>query len=59
MRSEVNEMENDRSIVKAGPPRRGERKKERSDHEKRELLNRLSRIEGQIRGIRRMVEEDC
>ena len=32
---------------------------ERNEDEKRLLLNRLSRIEGQIRGIRRMVEEDA
>lgn len=35
------------------------RKKERSDEEKRALLNRLSRIEGQIRGLRAMVEKDA
>jgi DNA-binding FrmR family transcriptional regulator len=35
------------------------KKKERSDKELRDLLNRLSRIEGQIRGIRGMVEKDC
>ncbi|MBE5810312.1 MAG: metal-sensing transcriptional repressor [Clostridiales bacterium] len=35
------------------------RKKERSDEEKRLLINRLSRIEGQIRGIRAMVEKDA
>lgn len=33
-----------------------QRKKERSPEEYRRLLNRLSRIEGQIRGIRAMVE---
>lgn len=33
-----------------------QRKKERSPEEYRRLLNRLSRIEGQIRGIRSMVE---
>lgn len=33
--------------------------KDRSEEEIRRLLNRLSRIEGQIRGIRRMVEEDA
>lgn len=33
-----------------------QRKKERSPEEYRKLLNRLSRIEGQIRGIRAMVE---
>ncbi len=36
-----------------------ERRKERSDEEKRALINRLSRIEGQIRGIRAMVEKDA
>ena len=35
------------------------RLKERSDGEKRALLNRLSRIEGQIRGLRAMVEKDA
>ncbi len=35
------------------------RKKERSEQEKRALINRLSRIEGQIRGIRAMVEKDA
>lgn len=32
------------------------RKKERSPEEYKKLINRLSRIEGQIRGIRGMVE---
>ena len=31
----------------------------RPEKECRDLLNRLSRIEGQIRGIRRMVEENA
>lgn len=35
------------------------RKKERTEEEKRALINRLSRIEGQIRGIRAMVEKDA
>ncbi len=35
------------------------RTKERPEKEYRDLLNRLSRIEGQIRGIRRMVEESA
>ena len=33
--------------------------KERSEKEYKDLLNRLSRIEGQVRGIRRMVENDA
>ena len=32
--------------------------KERSHQEYKKLINRLSRIEGQIRGIKKMVEED-
>lgn len=35
------------------------KKKERSDEEYRDLIHRLNRIEGQIRGIRRMVENDA
>ncbi len=35
-----------------------ERTKIRSETEKKLLINRLSRIEGQIRGIRSMVERD-
>ena len=35
------------------------RKKERSESEHRDLMNRLSRIEGQIRGLKRLVEEDA
>ena len=33
--------------------------KESSEKEYKDLINRLSRIEGQIRGIKRMVEEDA
>lgn len=33
--------------------------KKRSEKEYKDLVNRLSRIEGQVRGIRRMVEEDA
>jgi DNA-binding FrmR family transcriptional regulator len=29
-----------------------------SDAERRDVLNRLARIEGQVRGVQRMVEED-
>ena len=36
-----------------------ERKKKRDEKEYKDLLNRLSRIEGQVRGIKRMVEEDA
>lgn len=33
--------------------------KERSEKEYKDLLNRLSRIEGQVRGIKGMVERDA
>ena len=35
------------------------RTKERSEEEIKDLITRLNRIEGQIRGIRKMVEEDA
>lgn len=35
------------------------RTKERSEKEYKDLINRLNRVEGQIRGIKRMVEEDA
>lgn len=33
--------------------------KERTEDERRSLINRLNRIEGQIRGIRGMIERDA
>jgi len=35
------------------------RTKVRTEDEYKSLMNRLSRIEGQVRGIRRMLEEDA
>lgn len=35
------------------------RHKDRSEEEKKKLMNRLKRIEGQIRGIEGMVEKDA
>ena len=35
-----------------------DRKKMRDEKEKRDLMNRLKRIEGQVRGLERMLEED-
>ncbi len=31
----------------------------RSEEEKKKLLNRLNRLEGQVRGIRKMIENDA
>ena len=36
-----------------------ERHTERSDEAKKKLIHRLNRIEGQIRGIRQMIENDA
>lgn len=33
--------------------------KERAENEYKSLINRLNRIEGQIRGIKRMIDEDA
>jgi DNA-binding FrmR family transcriptional regulator len=35
------------------------KQKERSEKEYKDLMNRLKRIEGQVRGIQRMLEEDA
>jgi DNA-binding FrmR family transcriptional regulator len=35
------------------------RTKVRTEKEQKDMINRLSRIEGQVRGIRRMLEEDA
>ena len=34
-------------------------KTERDDEKKRKLINRLNRIEGQVRGIKKMLEDDA
>ena len=50
------------SLERAENPEHGcchERKKHRSEEEYRNLINRLSRVEGQIRGIRGMVEKSA
>mgnify|MGYP002516270229 FL=1 len=44
-------------VVNEGELEEGRRKK-RPNKEYRDMLNRLSRIEGQVRGIKRMVEEN-
>ena len=35
------------------------KKKNRDDKEKRDLINRLKRIEGQVRGVQKMLESDA
>ena len=36
-----------------------DRKKIRDDKERHDLMNRLKRIEGQVRGLQRMLDEDA
>ncbi|WP_417027438.1 metal-sensing transcriptional repressor [Baileyella intestinalis] len=36
-----------------------DRKKNRSPEEKKKLMNRLKRIEGQVRGLEKMIEADA
>ena len=35
------------------------RKTERTEEQKKKLLNRLSRLEGQVRGVKKMIENDA
>ena len=35
------------------------KKKERTEKEYKDLINRLNRIEGQVRGVKNMVEKRC
>lgn len=46
-------MNNDNSC-----PHCGGKSKHRSDKEKKDLMNRLKRIEGQVRGVENMLESD-
>ena len=43
----------------AGTNSTPERKKHRDEKERHDLMNRLKRIEGQVRGLQRMLEEDA
>jgi len=49
-------MEQEKNCCCAQP---GEKTTERAEDERRKLINRLNRIEGQIRGIRGMIERDA
>lgn len=54
MSDEVNAMDNEKRCCHCG-----ERKKQRSPEEYKSLIHRLNRIEGQVRGIRGMLENDA
>lgn len=51
-------MSNELSISQAAPTCACSRHTHRSEKEKKALLNRCSRIEGQIRGVKGMLEKD-
>ena len=36
-----------------------EKKTERTEEQKKKLMNRLNRLEGQVRGVRKMIENDA
>ena len=52
-------MEKDREVTETSECCCCYKTKERSEKEYKDLLNRLSRIEGQVRGIKGMVEKDA
>ena len=47
-------MENEKEVICCC----SEKKKNRDEKQYKDLLNRLSRIEGQVRGVKKMVESD-
>ena len=63
MKTESKTMENMEKPDQQGAEKAGDtcccRRKLRPDKEYKDLLNRLSRIEGQIRGLKGMVERDA
>ena len=50
---------NNNTEVKCGCCGGNVKKTERAEKDKKKLVNRLSRIEGQIRGIKKMIENDA
>lgn len=52
-------MEKDKEVIGTSECCCCHKTKERSEKEYKDLLNRLSRIEGQVRGIKGMVEKDA
>ena len=52
-------MKENEKDIKADSPCCMHKTKERTDKEYKDLINRLNRIEGQVRGIKGMVENDA
>ncbi len=53
------DMTNDTIQENACPICKTQKTKARTDEEKRDLINRLKRIEGQVRGVQSMLEGDA
>ena len=50
---------NDTEEMNAGCPHCSGKHKDRDEKEKKDLMNRLKRIEGQVRGVEGMLESDA
>ncbi len=55
----MSECENNMEEMNDSCPHCSGKHKDRDDKEKRDLLNRLRRIEGQVRGVEGMLEDDA
>ena len=53
------EPQEETSLSKEGVKECCHRKKKRSEEEMKDLIHRLNRIEGQVRGIKKMLEADA
>ena len=55
----MSEHKRDMEEKKGHCPHCSEKHKDRDEKEKKDLMNRLKRIEGQVRGVEGMLEEDA
>ena len=59
MEKKVNKVENEQKVEEKNKCCCSHKTKIRSEKEYKDLIHRLNRIEGQVRGIKRMVDENC
>ena len=52
-------IDEEKSLIECGCCCESEKQKKRSEQEYKDLMNRLKRIEGQVRGVQRMLEKDA
>lgn len=55
----MSDIVDESSITEEGCPYCSGKHKDRDDKEKKDLMNRLKRIEGQVRGVEGMLENDA